>query len=83
MNTREIPRHIPWWVHLLLAIAAYVLLKYVLPQIDGLSPNLKGIAEQLAPIITIVFLVLAGNGLYRFSTPETKGKDDEPTDDTP
>ncbi len=83
MNTREIPRHIPWWVHLLLAITAYVLLKYVLPQIEGISPKMQGIAEQLAPIITIDFLVLAGNGLYRFSTPKTEGKDDKPTDDTP
>ncbi len=81
MNTREIPRHIPWWVYLLMAIAAYVLLKYMLPQIDGLSPQLQGLAEQLAPIITIIFLVLAGNGLYRFSTPETNDKNDKPTDD--
>ena len=81
MNTQEIPRHIPWWVHLLIAIAAYVLLKYMLPQIDGLSPQLQGLAEQLAPIITIIFLVLAGNGLYRFSTPETNDKNDKPTDD--
>ncbi len=59
---------LPWWVHICLAIASYMGIKHGVPAffsgVEGLDVFV-GVAPQLAPIIAIVFLLLAGVALYR------------------
>ena len=81
MPSNKFQLHLPWWLFLLLAIAAYVSLKYVLPNTDWLAPKMYGLAEQLAPIVTIIFLVLAANGLYQSNATTPQDEDDNPQDE--
>ena len=61
-------KHIPWWLHLALAILSYVALKYGLQELGANQTEREKLAQigsQAAPIITIGFLFLAANALYR------------------
>ncbi len=57
---------IPWWLSVLLAIASYVLLKHLAPELAQSAgyPRLAGFLVYLAPLITIAFLLLAATLLY-------------------
>lgn len=57
---------IPWWLSVLLAIASYVLLKHLAPELVQAAgyPRLAGFLVYLAPLITIAFLLLAATQLY-------------------
>lgn len=73
-------RGLPWWLHLIFAIASYSLLKYGVAEINAAGPGrpaLALLAEQAAPIVAVIFLLLSANALYRKDTP----KDDEKPDD--
>ncbi len=76
MNRKKTQRYFPWWLYLILAIVIYSLFKYVLPNTDTLSPQLQGLAEQVAPILTIIFLILAANGLYNSQSPPSSDDND-------
>ena len=79
-------KHIPWWLHLAVAILAYSFFKYVLPALpadQAVRENFAVLGNQLAPIIAIVFLLLSANALYKNVPKEKleerdKQKDDEP-----
>jgi predicted membrane metal-binding protein len=67
-------RQIPWWVYLTFAILAYPMLYYIIPllgQKGNLPLLLIPMARQAAPIITIIFLLLAANALYKNEPPTT------------
>lgn len=58
----------PWWGHICLAIASYMGIKHGVPAFFSGAEGQAffiGAAPQLAPIIAIVFLLLAGVALYR------------------
>lgn len=70
---------IPWWLAVMLAIAAYLCLKYWLPQLAG-SAGLLPLAAFLpktAPLAAIGFLLLAAVLLYDGDENEPK----EPPED--
>ncbi len=65
-------KQMPWWAYLLAAILAYPLLYYIVPllgQTGGLPFLLTSMARQAAPIVTIIFLLLAANALYKDERP--------------
>lgn len=57
---------LPWWLYVLLAGAAYVLLKHVAPEQAAAAGHaaLGDLCALLAPIITIGCLLLAAARLY-------------------
>jgi len=63
----KIPQRFPWWLSIIIAATSYYLLKYLIP---GLVPEtsamykLSQAAPTIAPIITIVFLLLGAKQLY-------------------
>ncbi len=81
-----IKRHIPWWLYLSIAILSYSLLKYVLPMLASDQASREKFIEsgsQAAPILAIIFLLLAANALYK-NVPKDKGDtQDEQKEDTP
>ncbi len=73
-------RFLPWWLHLILAILSYCLLKYGVDQFDtsgSQSTPLSLMAEQAAPIVAIGFLLLAANALYKKDPPKSGEKRDD------
>lgn len=67
-TSRPSSTHVPWWLHILIAILCYWLLKYFLPSLvqgQSAAGRLLLLAPQLAPIVAIVFLLLAAFALYR------------------
>ncbi len=86
MNTKNSKKttfqKIPWWLYLLLAIASYCTLTYFLPSLktaESTIDKLLDIAPKAAPIISIAFLLLAANALYRDDPPgETSNEEDTP-----
>ena len=67
-------KQIPWWAYLTLAILAYPVLYYIIPllaQKGSLPLLLTPMARQAAPIIAIIFLLLAANALYKNEPPTT------------
>ena len=73
-------RHFPWWLHLLIAILSYSTLKYFLPALASSQVDREQLTElggQFAPIIAIIFLLLAANGLYR-DVPRSTSAPDNP-----
>lgn len=62
------PGHsLPWWIFVLLAVGSYCTLKYLLPDLHSVNPTLQKLfqaAPTFAPLITIVFLLLAAKRLY-------------------
>lgn len=67
-------QQIPWWAYLTFAILAYPMLYYIIPflaQKGSLPLPLIPMARQAAPIIAIIFLLLAANALYKNEPPTT------------
>lgn len=57
---------IPWWLSVIMAIAGYLFLKYLGPQLAisaGLT-QLAGFLPQTAPLVAIAFLLVAAKQLY-------------------
>ncbi len=75
---------ISWWVSVLLAIASYCCLKYLAPQLQFTSQTLQNLAiaaPGLAPMVAIVFLLLAAIRLYDTDDKESpEDTDDHKTD---
>jgi hypothetical protein len=74
---------IPWWLHLLLAIAAYCFLKFLAPTLsaeDNRIARLLLLAPQAAPIAAIAFLFFAASALYRDDAPEDEDNTPDPAD---
>ena len=70
MDTQPAKRrkHIPWWFYLILAIFFYVGCKYIIPALatnETSQAQLTEAGNLAAPIIAIVFLLLAANGLFK------------------
>lgn len=57
----------PWWGYVILAICTYLGLTYGFPLLCNRMgyQSLAGLGGEIAPILTIVFLLLGANGLYR------------------
>ncbi len=80
----------PWWVSVLLAIGSYCSLKFVIPGLQPTNPALLKLAQaapSFAPIITILFLLLAAKQLYDIDaaedTEDTKDEPDMKRDENP
>lgn len=61
-------KYIPWWLYLFIAIVSYTAIKFFLPTLASNPADREQFAElgsQVAPIIAIIFLLLAANALYR------------------
>lgn len=74
------PRPFPWWLSLLIAIGSYCTLKYILPTIQTTHPVLQHLTKAapiLAPIIAILFLLLAAKQLYDSDLPTSPDTDQE------
>ncbi len=74
------PWLVPWWLYLLIAICSYVSLTYLLPALtpsDTSMAKLFLLAPKAAPIVTIVFLLLTANALYRDDPPPESQNDPE------
>jgi hypothetical protein len=66
-STTDPRRIFPWWGSVCLAVVSYVSLTYGVPLIAHEHPELQQLSQfapSLAPIITIGFLLLAGQQLY-------------------
>lgn len=79
---------ISWWLYLILAILSYYIFSYILPTFSTTGSNLDKLFEmapEAAPIISIVFLLLAANGLYKDAPGQTtlKEKSSEEKKDLP
>ncbi|MBM9537063.1 hypothetical protein [Desulfobulbus alkaliphilus] len=73
----------PWWVSALLAIAAYVGLRYLAPMYQPHNPTLAGLlaaGPTIAPVVTMFLLLLAAKQLYDH---EPEKKDEDRTDQPP
>lgn len=60
-------RRLPWWIFVILAVGSYYALKYLLPGLHPANPTLGKILQAipiLAPLSSIVFLLLAAKRLY-------------------
>ncbi len=58
---------LPWWIHILLAIGSYYMLKYVVPGLHLTNPTFQKLtqaAPTFAPLASILFLLLAAKRLY-------------------
>lgn len=73
-----------WWLYICFAIFTYLGLKYGFPLLcDAFGdPHVGGLGGQIAPILTIVFLLLGANALYK-GTSEQESCDEEPEGDDP
>ncbi len=63
----------PWWLSILAAIIVYSVLKYLVPNLFLENPEmqqLSQLAPQLAPVLTIPFLLLGAKQLYDGVTPD-------------
>lgn len=76
--------HTCWWVSVLLAIACYSTLKYLVPELQSANPTLDKLIEaapSFAPIITIPLLLLAAKQLYDTDRPkDTDGEKEDAQD---
>lgn len=61
-------KKLAWWVYILFACFVYIGLKYLLPlllpQTAGML-KLTGLLAALAPLVTMLFLLLGAAALYR------------------
>lgn len=82
----KIAKHIPWWLYLLIAILSYTLFKFVIPTLASDQAGRERLAEAgglAAPIVAIVFLLLAANALYKNVPSSKEESENEQTEDTP
>lgn len=86
MNQTSIPeksiprwrRHL-WWLYLLCAIISYMLVKYLPPLLFSEYPEAyQELGGYIAPILAVIFLVLAANSLYENPLPPESQADDTP-----
>lgn len=82
-----IKRHIPWWLYLFFAILSYSLFKFVIPTLASNQAGRERLTDAgslAAPIVAIVFLLMAANALYK-NTPESKedNENEHTENDTP
>ena len=72
---------LPWWTSVLLAIASYYCLKYLVPQLqfdNNAMQDLASAAPQLAPIAAMLFLLHAATQLYKNDKkPDTDDKEEQ------
>lgn len=57
----------PWWVSIIIATLLYCSFRYVLPDLHPANPSFASFcqaAPNIAPIITIPFLLLGAKQLY-------------------
>lgn len=69
---------LPWWLSICLAVASYLGLKYLLPNLALSFPVLQplaGFLPKVAPLAAIGFLLLAAVQLY--------ADEEEPSPDSP
>lgn len=71
----------PWWLSVLIGAILYCSLRYLVPKIAPIVPineqgaalslfeNLVGLAPDLAPVLTIPFLLLGAKQLYDGAEP--------------
>lgn len=67
------PGRTPWWLSVLMAIASYCTLKYLVPELHPTNLTLQKLtlaAPTFAPLVTIPFLLLAAKQLYDTDIPE-------------
>lgn len=79
-----IKKHIPWWLYLFVAILSYSVFKYLIPALASDQAAKERFAEAgnlAAPIIAILFLLLAANALYKNVPKDTPGNPDEKADE--
>lgn len=79
-------RYLPWWFHLLVAILSYSFLKFFLVHLASDQAGREELAKagsQAAPIIAIIFLLLAANALYKNVPKDEPDETDEETEDGP
>jgi hypothetical protein len=70
----------PWWISILLAILTYTSMNYLLPNLALTNQTLSNLCKMgpdLAPIPTILFLLLGAKQLYDDVEPETKTQPDD------
>ncbi len=70
----------PWWLSVLTAIIVYSCLKYLVPNLFLENPEMQQfrlLAPQLAPVLTIPFLLLGAKQLYDGVTPEKEEEMEE------
>lgn len=70
-------KRMPWWVSALLAMSAYVGLRYLAPLYQSHNPTLAGLlaaGPAIAPVVTMFLLLLAAKQLYD-QVPEQKDED--------
>jgi len=65
--TKQQPRRIPWWMHVLIATVLYIGLTYFVPTLHSDDPGIATFLDllpNLAPIGAIGFLLLGAKALY-------------------
>lgn len=68
----------PWWLSIIVATVLYCLFRYLLPTLSPTHPALQKffrLAPDIAPVITIPFLLLGAKQLYEGTTPEGDNED--------
>ena len=79
ISKKSLLQKIPWWLHLFFAILSYCTLSYLLPSLgapEDVAGKLLRMAPQAAPIVTVAFLLLAANALYKDDPPKDIRKED-------
>jgi hypothetical protein len=77
------PYRIPWWGNVLLAVGGYCSLKFVIPELHFTHPTLQSLAQAaptFAPLVAILFLLLAAKQLYDVDSTEKTEKDNKKPD---
>jgi hypothetical protein len=69
----------PWWLSILLGAALYILCTWLLPDVETRSAGLNrffAAAPDLAPILSIPFLLFGAKLLYDLPSADTDEKED-------
>jgi hypothetical protein len=79
------PYRIPWWGNVLLAVGGYCSLKFVIPELHFTNPTLQSLAQAaptFAPLVAILFLLLAAKQLYDVDSTEKTEKGNKKPDNS-
>lgn len=71
---------IPWWIYASASALLYPSFTYIIPDLlpaSGSWENIAGLLQQVAPIFTILLLLVAGNKLYSGDTNSDNSSSDE------
>jgi hypothetical protein len=74
-------RRFPWWASILIGATLYCALTYLAPHLQPANDTLAklfALAPELAPIVTIPFLLLGAKQLYDIPPEEPDQDDDSP-----